>query len=50
VLRGGDINLAFRRNFDNSEIAKWDELERELEGFQLSNEEDSMRWVLIPHG
>jgi hypothetical protein len=22
VLRGGDINLAFRRNFDNSEIAK----------------------------
>jgi hypothetical protein len=29
---------------------EWGELERELEGRELSNEEDSIRWVLNPYG
>jgi hypothetical protein len=32
VLREGEINLTFKRNFDVSEIAKWVELEKELQG------------------
>jgi hypothetical protein len=35
-LRGGEINLTFRSNFDSSEISEWEELERELEGVQLN--------------
>jgi hypothetical protein len=45
VLEGGEINLTFRRNFD---ILEWGELESELEGLELSNEEDSVRWALAP--
>jgi hypothetical protein len=29
--------LTFRRNFENPERAEWDELERELEGIELSD-------------
>jgi hypothetical protein len=32
VLRGGGINLTFRRNFNTSEMGEWDDLESELEG------------------
>jgi hypothetical protein len=32
VLRGGEINPTFRRNFDSSEIAEWDELEKRIRG------------------
>jgi hypothetical protein len=38
VLRGGEINLTFRRNFESHERVEWDELERELEGIEQSNE------------
>jgi hypothetical protein len=49
VLRRGEINLTFRQNFDTTEIAEWEDLEAELEGVQLADEEDSVRWMLIPH-
>jgi hypothetical protein len=34
------------RNFDTCDRVEWDELEEELEGIQLSDDEDSMRWIL----
>jgi hypothetical protein len=39
VLREGEINLTFRRNFDISEVLEWEE----LEGVQLTYEENSVR-------
>jgi hypothetical protein len=42
--------LTFRRNFDTYERIEWEELERELDGVQLNNEEDLVRWMLAPHG
>jgi hypothetical protein len=52
VLKDKEVNLSFRRNFDNGEVLKWEELERELEGGggQLNNEEDTVRWALTNHG
>jgi hypothetical protein len=44
------ITLIFRRNIDTPERMLWGELKSELEGIKLSNEEDSVRWVLTPHG
>jgi hypothetical protein len=46
----GEMNLTFRRNFDTCDRVEWDELEEELEGIQLSDDEDSMRWILTLHG
>jgi hypothetical protein len=31
-------------------VLEWEELEKELEGVQLTDEEDSVRWMLTPHG
>jgi hypothetical protein len=42
--------LTFRRNFESHERVEWDELERELEGIEQSNEKDLVRWMLTPHG
>jgi hypothetical protein len=42
-LRGDEINLAFRRNFNIGEVLEW-----ELEGVQLIDEEDTVRWMLTP--
>jgi hypothetical protein len=50
VLRRGEINLTFMRNFNISEVLEWEELERELEGVQLTDEDDSVIWMLTPHG
>jgi hypothetical protein len=50
VLRGGGINLTFRRNFGDQERAEWDELEKELDGVELNDEVDSVRWMLTVHG
>jgi hypothetical protein len=50
VLGGGEINLSFRRNFNTSEVEEWEELEFKLEGVQLTEEEDTVKWVLTPHG
>jgi hypothetical protein len=51
MLRGGgDINLTFRRNFDTLDWIEWGELENELSGIELTNEEDSVRWALTSHG
>jgi hypothetical protein len=49
-LEGGGINLTFRRNFGDKERAEWDELEKELEGVELNDEVDSVRWMLTAHG
>jgi hypothetical protein len=49
VLRDGEINLSFRRNFEE-EILEWGEPERELGEVQLNTEEDTMRWALTKHG
>jgi hypothetical protein len=46
----GVINLTFRRNFGVQERAEWDELERDLEGIELNDEVDSVRWMLTTHG
>jgi hypothetical protein len=32
VLKDGEVNLSFRRNFDREEVIEWEELEREVEG------------------
>jgi hypothetical protein len=50
VLRGGVINLTFRRNFGAHERMEWEELERELEGIELNDDIDSVRWMLTMHG
>jgi hypothetical protein len=31
-------------------VEEWEELEMELKGVQLTEEEDSVRWMLTPHG
>jgi hypothetical protein len=49
VLRDGEINLSFRRNFEE-EILEWGEPERELGEVQLNTEEHTMRWALTKHG
>jgi hypothetical protein len=49
VLREGEINLTFRQNFNTSEVGEWEEMESELEGVQLTKEEDIIRWMLTPH-
>jgi hypothetical protein len=46
VLRGGGINLTFRRNFNTSEMGEWDDLESELEGVQLIEGEDTVKWAI----
>jgi hypothetical protein len=38
VLKDREINLIFRKNFDNEESIEWEELEGELEEIQLNNE------------
>jgi hypothetical protein len=43
VLKGGVINLSFRRNFGREKILEWEELERELEQVPLSDREDCIR-------
>jgi hypothetical protein len=50
ALRGGELNLTFRPNFNTSEVGEWEELENELVGVQLAEEEDTIRWMLTPHG
>jgi hypothetical protein len=50
VLNGGVINLSFRRNFGNEEILEWEEMERELEQVNLTDRDDSIRWVLSANG
>jgi hypothetical protein len=50
VLGGGEINLSFRRNFNTSEMEEWEDLESELEGVQLTEEEDTVKWLLTTHG
>jgi hypothetical protein len=42
--------MTFRQNFTISEVLEWEELEKELDGVQLTDEEDSVRWMLTPHG
>jgi hypothetical protein len=49
VLQGGEINLTFRRNFENAEILEWEDMEGKLENVQLTNEGDTIRWALTPH-
>jgi hypothetical protein len=49
VFREGEINLTFRQNFNTSEVGEWEEMESELEGVQLTKEEDIIRWMLTPH-
>jgi S-adenosylmethionine:diacylglycerol 3-amino-3-carboxypropyl transferase len=50
VLKDGEVNLSFRRNFDSKEVIEWEELERELEGVQLNTKDDTVRWALTKHG
>jgi hypothetical protein len=46
VLRGGRINLTFRRNFGDKEEREWDELILLTGGVFLSQESDSVMWTL----
>jgi hypothetical protein len=50
VLGGGEINLSFRRNFNTSEVEEWEKIESELEGVQLTEEGDTIKWMLTPYG
>jgi hypothetical protein len=48
VLGGGQIHLTFRRNVEAPEWREWEDLESELAEVELTIEEDSLRWALIP--
>jgi hypothetical protein len=50
VLGNGQINLAFRRNFEAPEWMEWVELESELAEIEVTSEEDSVKWALTSHG
>jgi hypothetical protein len=50
VLRGGEINLTFRRTFGEKEKREWDELIALLEDVNLSQCPDSVRWCLEKSG
>jgi hypothetical protein len=50
VLRGGEINLTFRRTLGEKEKEEWDELILLLEGVNLSQCPDSVIWCLEKSG
>jgi hypothetical protein len=41
----GNINLSFRRNFNNPEIIEWEELEEIFRGVQRRNEKMQLHGV-----
>jgi hypothetical protein len=45
-VRGGMINLSFRRRFGDRETLEWEELEECLNSVQLSEEVDTICWAL----
>jgi transcription elongation factor Elf1 len=50
VLRDGDLNLTFRRNFGAAQGVEWAALTALMEGVSLSQRPDSVRWILEKNG
>jgi hypothetical protein len=46
VLRNGDLNLTFRRSFGDREEREWNDLTIMLEAVTLSQESDTVIWIL----
>jgi hypothetical protein len=50
TLHNGNVNLTFRRNFDAVHSQEWQDLSEMLEGMELTNVPDSIRWCLDKKG
>jgi hypothetical protein len=50
VLRDGNLNLTFRRNFRAAQGVEWVALTALIEGVSLSQLPDSVRWIFEKNG
>jgi hypothetical protein len=50
VLRDGNLNLTFRRNFGAAQVVEWADLTAMMENISLTQTSDTMRWVFEKSG